>query len=64
MKLDAFCAMYDLGPKIIEKFTTHDYMHARFLRFILIKELEEMGFTRGEIAGLQDAVENWSVLIS
>ena len=61
MRLDNFCAMFDLGPKILDKFTTNDYLQARFLRFILIRELEEMGFTRGEIAALRDAVETWSV---
>ena len=61
MRLDNFCAMFDLGLKILDKFTTNDYLHARFIRFILIRELEEMGFTRGEIAALRDAVETWSI---
>lgn len=61
MKLDVFCTTFDLGPKIFDKFTANDYLHARFLRFILIKELEDMGFARGEIAALRDAVETWSV---
>ena len=64
MTLETFCMTYGLGPKIIDKFVTNDYLHARFLRFILITELADMGFTRGEIAALRDAVETWSVLIS
>jgi hypothetical protein len=64
MKLNTFCTTYDLSSKIIDKFIANDYMHARFFRFILIKELEDMGFTRGEIAALRDAVETWSILIS
>jgi len=63
MKLETFCLTYELSPKIIEKFTANDYLYARFLRFVLIKELEEMGFTRGEIAALRDAVESWSALL-
>jgi hypothetical protein len=64
MTLEIFCTTYGLSPKIIEKFTANDYLHARFLRFILITELTDMGFTRGEIAALRDAVETWSILIS
>ncbi|KIM79888.1 hypothetical protein PILCRDRAFT_24281, partial [Piloderma croceum F 1598] len=55
MTLEIFCTTYGLSPKIIEKFTANDYLHARFLRFILITELTDMGFTRGEIAALRDA---------
>ena len=64
MTLDIFCTSYGLGPKIIKKFTAHDYLHAQFLRSILITELTDMEFTRGEIAALRDAVKSWSVLIS
>jgi hypothetical protein len=63
MKLEVFGNTYELSPKIIEKLTANDYLHARYLRFILVKELEDMEFTRGEIAALRDAVETWSVLI-
>jgi hypothetical protein len=64
MPLETFCTTNGLSHKIIEKFTANDYLHARYLRFILIVELEAMGFTRGEIAALRDAVETWSVLMS
>lgn len=63
MKIEVFGPMYELSPKIIEKHTANDYLHARYLRFILVKELEDMGFTRGEIAALRDAVETWSILM-
>jgi len=52
MTLDIFCTSYGLGSKIIEKFTEHDYLHTQFLRFVLITELTDMGFTWGEIAAL------------
>jgi hypothetical protein len=64
MTLETFCTTYGLSPKIIEKFTANDYLHARFLCFILIMELTDMGFTQGEIAALRDAVETWSIWIS
>jgi len=31
------------------------------LRFVQIEELKEMQFLLGEIAGLKDAVERWSI---
>jgi hypothetical protein len=52
MPLETFCTMNGLSPKIIKKFTANDYLHARYLHFILIVELEAMGFMRGEIAAL------------
>ena len=61
MRLDNFCAMFDLGPKIFDTFTMNDCLHAWFLWFILIRELEEMGFTWGEIMALRDDVETWSI---
>jgi hypothetical protein len=45
----------------LNKFTENFYKHARALRFVTIDELKEMGFRLGEIAGLRDAVESWSV---
>lgn len=61
MALDIFCASYDLSAGILDKLTSNDYTHARFLRYITIKDLEEMEFKKGQIAALRDAVEAWSV---
>jgi hypothetical protein len=45
MKIEEFESKYGLSTKIIEKLTTHDYIHACYLRFIEIKELDGMGFS-------------------
>jgi hypothetical protein len=63
MKLEVFGTTYELSPKIIEKLMANDYLHACYLCFILVKELEDMEFTMGKIAALRDAVETWSVLV-
>lgn len=60
MALDTFCTHYQLSPSVLEKLTINDYTHARFLRYITIKDLEEMDFKKGQIAALRDAVEAWS----
>ena len=60
MALNLFCANYDLSASILDKLTANDYTHARFLRYITIKDLEEMDFKKGQIAALRDAVEAWS----
>ena len=61
MPLADFCRLYDLSPGIFQKLTDNDYKAARFLRFLTFPELKEMGFKLGEIAGLHDTVELWSV---
>jgi hypothetical protein len=59
MKIEEFVSKYGPSTKIIEKLNTHDYIHARYLCFIEIKELDGLGFSQGEIAALRDAVESW-----
>ena len=61
MSISEFCDLYALGPGILEKFTSHLYKDARVLRFVTLGDLKEMGFRLGEIAGLRDAVELWSI---
>jgi hypothetical protein len=61
MSLADFCSLYDLSPGIFQKLIDNDYKTARFLRFLTFPEMKEMGFKLGEIAGLRDAVELWSV---
>jgi hypothetical protein len=56
-----FCAEYGLSSQTAEKFAENCYTHARVLRFVAIEELKQMGFRLGEIAGLRDAVERWSI---
>lgn len=61
MPLSKFCQQYDLGPNILKKLQDNYYSDARVLRFVTIDELKEMDFRLGEIAGLRDAVERWSI---
>ncbi|KAG2109730.1 uncharacterized protein F5147DRAFT_611886 [Suillus discolor] len=61
MPLNKFCEEYDLGNTIHAKLAENAYKEARFLRFVTIPELKEMGFQLGEIAALRDTVERWSL---
>ena len=61
MPLGEFCERYNLGANILARFTENFYKEARVLRFVTVDELKEMGFRLGEIAGLRDAVDSWSV---
>jgi hypothetical protein len=61
MPLVEFCTLYDLSPGIFQKLIDNDYKTAHFLCFVTFPELKEMGFKLGELAGLPDAVELWSV---
>jgi hypothetical protein len=61
ISISEFCQQYDLGPNVLKKFQDNFYNDARVLRFVTIDELKEMGFRLGEVAGLRDAVERWSI---
>lgn len=61
MPLREFCTKYGLGLHTLKKFEDNYYTDARVLRFVTIDELKQMEFRLGEIAGLRDAVELWSV---
>lgn len=61
MTLAELCILFDLSETILTKFIENGYTQARFLRFVTITELEQMGFKMGEIAALRDAVETWSL---
>jgi hypothetical protein len=61
MDIAVFCQQFDLAPQTLEKLKENYYGKAQVLRFVCIDDLKEMGFRMGEIAGLQDAVEKWSV---
>jgi hypothetical protein len=61
MPLSDFCQLYGLGERILQKFIDNGYTHSRMLHFIQLDDLKEMKFMLGEIAGLKDAVERWSI---
>jgi hypothetical protein len=60
MLLDQFGTNYGLGPETLKKFEQNYYTNAHVLQFVTINELNEMDFCLGKIAGLRDAVEQWS----
>ena len=60
MILQDFCSQYGLQDNTLQRFLNNQYTHARMLRFITVGELKEMGFLLGEIAGVRDAIEQWS----
>jgi len=61
MDIAIFCQQFNLAPQTLEKLKENYYGKAQVLRFVHIDDLKEMGFRMGEIAGLQDAVEKWSL---
>jgi hypothetical protein len=60
MTLTEFSQLYQLYPETERKFMEHRYRHARMLRFVTQEDLTAMGFLRGEIVAVRDAVEHWS----
>jgi hypothetical protein len=62
MSINDFCELYNLGGAVLGKFTENKFTRARMLRFVHIEELKEMGFKIGDIAGMKDVVETWSIL--
>lgn len=58
--IDIFCAQYELSKAIASRLQENGYMKTRTLRHITIEELVVMGFKPGEVASLQDAVEDWT----
>jgi hypothetical protein len=56
-----FCTTYGLPTPILNKLVENAYTHASHLRFVSLKDLDEMGFKGGEKAGLRDAIEHWSL---
>jgi hypothetical protein len=56
-----FCTTYGLPTPILNKLVENAYTHASHLRFVSLKDLDEMGFKGGEKAGLRDAIERWSL---
>jgi hypothetical protein len=61
MDIAVFCQQFGLAAQTLEKLKDNCYGKAQVLRFVHIDDLKQMGFRMGEIAGLQDAVEKWSV---
>lgn len=61
MSIAEFCDFFALQPSILQKLTDNAYDFARNLRFIMLANLDDMGFKLGEKAALLDAIEKWSI---
>jgi len=63
MAIANFCDAYDLMDTVKDKLIENKYFFSRVLRFVTIKDLEDMSFRSGEIAMLRDAVDRWSTVL-
>ncbi|KAF8230338.1 hypothetical protein L208DRAFT_1282384 [Tricholoma matsutake] len=60
LSLNKFCRAYDLSNDILGRLKENGYHRAKTFKYVLLPQLHEMGFKLGEIASLQDAVEEWA----
>ncbi|KAJ7196225.1 hypothetical protein GGX14DRAFT_403426 [Mycena pura] len=62
LSINMFCMQYDLDFGIADLFDQNKFKRTSELEFVGLHDLKEMGFARGEIAGLQIAIRKWSKL--
>ncbi|KAJ7229840.1 hypothetical protein GGX14DRAFT_581427 [Mycena pura] len=62
LSINMFCLQYDLDFGIAELFDKNKFKRTSEFEFVGLNDLKEMGFARGEIAGLQVAIRKWSKL--
>jgi hypothetical protein len=60
LNVEQFCNLYDLGAEILKRLKDNGYMKTKTFKHITIAQLQEMSFKHGEIASLQDAVDEWA----
>jgi len=63
MPIADFCDAFELMESVKDKLIENKYFFSRVLRFVTIKDLDEMSFRNGEIAMLRDAVDQWSTIL-
>lgn len=56
-----FCATYELDHAIHKRLLDNGYRRTRSFKHIEIEDLKAMGFMRGDIAELKEAVYLWAV---
>ena len=59
LSIDDFCKLYDLSSNILVWLKENGYEKTKMLKYVTISQLHEMFFKHGEIALLQDAVDEW-----
>jgi hypothetical protein len=57
--LDNFCRLHGVSDDIFVRLKENGYQKMKTFKHITISQLREMSFKHGEIASLQDAVEEW-----
>jgi hypothetical protein len=60
LNVEQFCLLYDLGTEILKRLKENGYQKTKTFKHITIAQLQEMSFKHGEIASLQDAVDEWA----
>ena len=60
LNIEQFCNLYDLSPEILKRLKENGYQKMKTFKHITIAQLHEMSFKHGEIASLQDAVDEWA----
>ena len=61
LNVEQFCQLYDLGAEVLKRLKDNGYQKTKTFKHITISQLQEMSFKHGEIASLQDAVDEWAV---
>jgi hypothetical protein len=60
LNVEQFCDLYDLSTDILRRLKENGYQKTKTFKHITIAQLQEMSFKHGEIASLQDAVDEWA----
>jgi hypothetical protein len=64
LDVEQFCLMYDLEAEILKRLKDNGYQKTKTFPHITIAQLHKMSFKHGEIASLQDGVDEWANLNS
>ena len=63
MPMEEFCGKYCAeNPHVLSLLQDNHYSNTLAFRRMDVGDLEKMGFKGGDVAALQDAVEEWAVL--
>lgn len=60
LNVEQFCTLYELSDDILKRLKDNGYQKTKTFKHITIVQLQEMSFKHGEIASLQDAVDEWA----
>jgi hypothetical protein len=60
LNIDQFCRIYQLDNEILSWLKSNGYHRTKTFKHITIPQLHDMEFKHGEIASLQDAVDEWA----